>query len=505
MSASLSPSSLRDQLTELARRHREQLPPKLREMRDIWRILKQGWQTSAAESLHRMAHGMAGAGGTMGLPEVGAAARALEQRLKSLLEAPAQWPAFAAPIESALERLEAAIGRVEGAGEMPAASQPGPQEFQSLPPLRILVADDEPLGREVLSTLLRADGHAVFAAEDGEQAVALFEREAPDMVLMDVVMPGMNGYEAAAVIKSRCGQRFVPLIFLTALQEERHLARCIAAGGDDFMVKPYNGLLLKAKLIAMNRIRLLHQELSLYRLKTAEEIELSKRVFDAITGRNPDLPQVRSWLSSVGHFCGDVLLYRQTAEGRLVLMLGDFTGHGLAAAIGALPVADVFYPMVAQGRPLERIVSEINSRLHDVLPVGHFCSAVFLDIDPREGRIRYWNGGSPDGWLVGAGGVLAAIASDRLPLGIVGSAAFDSTVGDLPGAGVCSVVLHSDGLSEARNPEGAMLGVEGVRELVNEAAAGDLLGHLRQACVRFQAGRVPDDDLSLVVVDLGAA
>lgn len=491
--------SIQAQLEEFARRYREQLPAKFGEIAAAWRALQSSWDQDTAETLYRTVHNMAGAAGTMGLRHVGDAARTVEQRLKPLLAEPARLPDVAVAIAGAIAALEAAIS----GNELPSHAI-GHAVLDELPPLKILVAEDEPLGRQVLCTLLEAWGHTVFGAEDGEQAVALFLREAPDMVLMDVVMPGMDGYMAAHAIKQACGRRFVPLIFLTALQEDQDLTRCVAAGGDDFMVKPYSGTLLQAKLIAMNRIRLLHRELSLYREKTAEEIELSKHVFDAITGRNPVLPEIGSEQASVGHFCGDLLLYDKTPRGRLVLMLGDFTGHGLAAAIGALPAAEAFYPMAARDEPLESIVSEINERLHNLLPTGRFCAAVFLDIDSAKQRIRYWNGGSPPCWLCNRNGrVSGGIASTKLPLGIVGRDGFDGQVEEIAAADLSAVVLYSDGLSEVRNPQGEMLSEEGVRQVVATADSGDLLESVRAGCDRFRAGRVPEDDLSLVVVRLG--
>ena len=491
-------TSIQAQLAEIGRRYRQQLPAKLAELRASWRALQAAWNQEGAELLYRAAHSMAGSGGTMGLSQVGDAARAVEQRVKRLLSDPARLHDLAGEITAAIDEVESAIG----SSEEPASSVARVDvELEALPPLKILVADDEPMGREVLCALLQAGGHTVFSAEDGEQAIALFEREAPDLVLMDVVMPNVNGYEAAHAIKQACGSRFVPLLFLTALQDEQDLAKCIAAGGDDFMVKPYNRVLLQAKLIAMNRIRLLHQELSLYQQRTAEEIELSKRVFDAITRRNPALPEVKSWLSSVGHFCGDLLLYDKAGQDRLVLMLGDFTGHGLAAAIGALPVADVFYPMVLRDESLERIVFEINERLHSVLPTGHFCAAVFLDIDLGRRRIRFWNGGSPAGWLVNkAGRVFGSIPSSKLPLGIVGQSSFDGAVSEISAEDVSTVVLYSDGLSEARNPQGEMLTVQGVRQRIESGNGSDLLPYLRAECDNFCSGRALDDDLTLVAV-----
>ncbi|MBM3226450.1 MAG: response regulator, partial [Candidatus Tectomicrobia bacterium] len=120
-----------------------------------------------------------------------------------------------------------------------------------LSPFSILIADDDRTNRIVLSAMLKKDGHTVCMADNGTEAVDLFAQQQPDMVLMDVMMPDMNGYEAARQIKAMAGERFVPVIFLTAMTDEEALAQCIVAGGDDFLTKPYKRTLLKAKITAL--------------------------------------------------------------------------------------------------------------------------------------------------------------------------------------------------------------------------------------------------------------
>ena len=100
--------------------------------------------------------------------------------------------------------------------------------------------DGERVNLMVLQAILEHDGHRVLTADNGQEAVERFQAESPDVVLMDVMMPVMDGYEATRRIKAGCGERFVPVIFLTALTDEHALALCIEAGGDDFLTKPYN-------------------------------------------------------------------------------------------------------------------------------------------------------------------------------------------------------------------------------------------------------------------------
>jgi DNA-binding response OmpR family regulator len=124
--------------------------------------------------------------------------------------------------------------------------------------LKILVADDTDADRLILETIVRKEGHQVFSAKNGLEAVAIFKQENPDIVLMDALMPELDGFDAARQIKDLAGDELVPIIFLTSLQDTESLVHCLDAGGDDFLSKPYNRVILKAKIKSFNRMRGLH-------------------------------------------------------------------------------------------------------------------------------------------------------------------------------------------------------------------------------------------------------
>lgn len=488
-------NAVQEKLRALTRLYAEQLPQKLETVQGLLQeMFDRGWDQQQGETLHRMLHSMAGTAGSMGLPQVGETARALEQILKEIVQGRSDLQAHSNAIKAEFERL------ITASAETPTAL---PSQLSTTTPItapmKILVVDDDPVGQALLASFLTADGHSVTIASDGQQAVTRFSEVQPDLVLMDVIMPNMDGYEAARRIKAICGKQFVPLIFLTALQDENDLAQCIAAGGDDFIVKPYNRMLLKAKLIAMQRIRGLHQELAVYQQRTAEEIALSKHVFDAVTNRNPELPTVRHWHSAVGHFSGDIVLYGRSPSGRLLLMLGDFTGHGLGAALAAVPVSDLFYSLVEDEVALPDLVIAINRKLKSIMPTGRFCAAMLVDIDANARQALMWNGGIPGAYLLDAQGrIQQRIASSKLPLGIVGDQGFDAQaecIGIAPGM---QILLFSDGLNEARNPQGDMLTLPGVEALFS---GEDVLATLQSGIARHLGGQEADDDISIVVIN----
>src|SRR5690554_4978472 len=223
--------------------------------------------------------------------------------------------------------------------------------------LKVLIAEDSDSDRLILSALVRRLGHQVVEARDGVEAVALFCDQQPDIVLLDALMPRMDGMEAARQIKALAGERLVPLIFLSSLSDASELARCLEAGGDDFLVRPYNRVIREAKINGYNRMRAMHPTLSeqrdQIRLKNEQllsEQKVARRVFDNVAHTGClDAPNIRYHASPLSVFNGDVLFAAQRPGGGTLIFLGDFTGHGLPAAIGAMPVAEIFYGMATKG------------------------------------------------------------------------------------------------------------------------------------------------------------
>lgn len=191
----------------------------------------------------------------------------------------------------------------------------------------------------------------MLTAGNGLEAVALFETERPQLVLMDVMMPVMDGFEAARRIKQQAGEELVPIIFLTSLSETEALVQSLEAGGDDFLSKPYNRVILEAKINAMGRLHLLQRTVLEQRdlivrhnEHLLNEQRVAKAVFDKVAHSGClNASNVRYLQSPLALFNGDLLLAAYKPSGGMHVLLGDFTGHGLPAAIGAMPLAEVFY------------------------------------------------------------------------------------------------------------------------------------------------------------------
>lgn len=376
-------------------------------------------------------------------------------------------------------------------------------ELVSLPCLRILVADDSATDRMIMETLLKRLGHEVLAVKNGLEAVQQFVDWHPDMVLLDVMMPELDGIAAAKQMRELSKNELVPIIFLTSLHDARDLAACLDAGGDDFMSKPYNPVILQAKIKAFSRLRRLHTEVRRQREYLLSEQYAAKEIFDRIANQGElDSANIRYLLSPMAIFNGDVLLAAQQPGGDLLVMLGDFTGHGLPAAIGIMPLTEIFYGMVGKSFGLEAILREINARLKVVLPTSVFCCATAIQMNYRNRHIEIWAGGLPDGLIYHANsGAITTIPSSHLPLGVLHPDQFRYSPLVAEMHRDSAVYLWSDGVSETSNPAGEMFGEKRLLDLfASHKSHEEMFPYVIQSLRDFSQQGDQTDDYSLVEI-----
>lgn len=376
--------------------------------------------------------------------------------------------------------------------------------------LSILIAEDGAADRMLLAAIVGRQGHRVTTAANGAEAVRLFESVRPQLVLMDALMPVMDGFEAARQIKQLAGNELVPIIFLTSLTEHEALVSCLEAGGDDFLAKPYNPVILEAKIQAMHRLRRLQATVLEQRDLIArrnqqllDEQRAAKAIFDKVAHAGClNAPNIRYRQSPRALFNGDLLLAAHAPAGRMFVLLGDFTGHGLPAAVGAMPLAETFYGMTAKGYSSEEVLCELNAKLKLILPVEMFCCAALLDINFKQGTLRVWNGGLPDGYLLRAAkGERLPLRSRHLPLGVLETSQFDSSFETLPLEIGDRLLLLSDGVLESANADEQLFGEQRLLAVMDANTEPTALLDEIQAALHDFHGQILDD-LSLVEVSV---
>lgn len=380
-------------------------------------------------------------------------------------------------------------------------------EEQQSPPILILIADDNETDRIILQKIVSKEGHPVVLAKDGAEALAQYRDARPDLILLDVMMPVMDGMAVAKEIRSTSSpEDYVPIIFLTSLSDPNALAECLESGGDDFLSKPYSRTILKAKIKAFSRMRIMQGKLREHNRQLLIEQQVAKTIFDNVAHAGClNLDIIHHSLSPLSVFNGDTVLAERKPDGGMHLFLGDFTGHGLPAAIGAMPLAEIFYGMTAKGFSMEEVLREINSKLNDILPVGVFCCGCFICLDFYEKVATLWIGGLPDIVCYRADvGKLEVLPSKNLPLGILSADMFNPSLSKLILNDNDEIFAWSDGILEARNDQNEMFGENRLLNCFKAPKADSLFDSILSEVESFVGQAGADDDVTLLSVKMAS-
>ncbi|OYY93563.1 MAG: hypothetical protein B7Y41_12495 [Hydrogenophilales bacterium 28-61-23] len=503
---------------------------------------------------------------------------------------------------------------------------------------KILVVDDTQINRAVIKGLLVKRGFEIIEASNGEDAIAAFRNEAPDLVLMDVMMPGIDGYETTRRIRALASDNWTPILFVSALEETRNLVEGLEAGGDDYLFKPLNPEILLAKLAAFGRTFMLRRGLAEARMKAeaiagniidgvividelgriqscnARALHIFGYGLDELVGHNVkilmpepyhshhdgylhhhvsggapkiidvaerevlglrkngqvfplelgitkievlgqrnflgilrDISQrkaaeqvileqstdlqhmleeqqdeqylaaelmmrqikrkltrctnVESWLAPANEFSGDVIASQESEDGRIYALLGDATGHGLAAAVTVLPMLTLFYRMARQGAPLSEIVRDINNEMRVCLPTGRFIGAALVCLDKRKASAQIWIGGVPDVLHMSAEtGALKRIASWNFAFGVIDFSAADLQPITLDAPVGSQFVLYTDGVIEMTDSSGNQLGQERLEATLSAHEPGQRLSAVQTLVASYLGEQPAQDDVSLLIV-----
>ncbi len=375
--------------------------------------------------------------------------------------------------------------------------------------LKILVVDDTEPNLLLVSKFINKLGHQTTLARNGLEAVHKFQDESPDLVLMDVMMPVMDGYEATARIRELSPHKWVPIMFLSAKSQDVDHVRGLQVGGDDYITKPVNLVILEARIKAVSRIAEMQrkivensEELERYRDNNEHEVQLAKHLIEKITHYdNYNHSSIRLWNKPAQHFSGDIFLVALTPADDIHFLLADGTGHGLSAALNVIPLVEVFYSMTSKGFAISSIAHELNRKIKQLMPTDRFVAATLVSLNFSERILHIWNGGNPPALFVDkAGKVQRSWKSAHPALGIFDDTEFDATTEAFQWNEPGQLYMCSDGLLEAQNEAGEQFGLARLEQALAATPLEQRFEHLVQAIELHMDGIAAHDDVSLAAL-----
>ena len=381
---------------------------------------------------------------------------------------------------------------------------------------RILLVDDDAVNRDILRRHLERQGHELRTVSSGSEALALLATEDFDVMILDVMMPGMNGYQLIEKVRGDEKLDDLYIIVISALSDTRSVARCIQLGAEDYLPREFEPVVLKARIESCLEKKRLAAERELY---VAALVEAQERLRAELRGgaayvRNLlppriSLPSLRSdWMfipsASLG---GDAFGYGPMPGGRLSIYLVDVSGHGIEAALYSVTLLNILKTQVLPGADFAdpaSVLARLNASFRMEEQNNLYFTAWYGIYDAGARRLDYSSAGSPPAVLVLPGGGAVELAAEGAIVGMDPDSAYANRSSPVPAGS--RLFLFSDGAYEVRTRSGGMLGLEGFVGLLSARAAGTapgvsaLDGVLRDVQSAAASTRF-SDDVSLVELE----
>ncbi|CAK0781759.1 hypothetical protein CCP3SC15_970006 [Gammaproteobacteria bacterium] len=283
---------------------------------------------------------------------------------------------------------------------------------------RILIVEDSIESLAIWFEVMVTD-YLLVTAVSGEEVLRMASTSPlPDLILLKVMMPDMDGFEVYRRLKNRQDTADIPVIFITARPNEENEIQAFNVGGVDYLSTSIS------PVVVMGRVKT-HLILHKARRDLADErdrLQSERKVIEDILlsmWEQPLLREdfVRILSVPVERTSGDIFLLARRPDGFIHAMVGDSTGHGLSSAIIGPMVMDIFHAMTGKGFSPEEILREINRKLYRA-PRNIFMASCFVELSPGLDVIRLWNGGMPEVLFLRKEKWFLEWPSDHFPLGI---------------------------------------------------------------------------------------
>jgi sigma-B regulation protein RsbU (phosphoserine phosphatase) len=378
----------------------------------------------------------------------------------------------------------------------------------------LLVVDDNETNRDLLARRLGREGYRVVLAESGRQALEILKQHSFDLVLLDIQMPEMDGYEVCQQLKADEGTRDMPIIFISALGDIQDKIQAFTVGGVDYVTKPFQFQEVLARVETHLTLRRLqrqlqdaNQQLREANHKMARELALAGEVQASFLPR--ELPHVPGWQLAVSlrpsrETSGDFYDVEWLPNGRLGILIGDVVDKGAGAAL-FMALSWILIRTYATQYPAqpELILSSVNRRILEDTAAQDFVTVFYGVLDPGTGELVYANAGHCPALLVRAQeqGAVQALCNTGMPLGLFQDVIWRQGVIQLAPGDV--LVLYTDGITEARDAQEEFFEEDRLRESLI-ANWGQPAETIRDAILRdvdeFVGDAPQSDDIALAVV-----
>ncbi|MBF0444363.1 MAG: fused response regulator/phosphatase [Magnetococcales bacterium] len=366
----------------------------------------------------------------------------------------------------------------------------------------ILVCDDDEVLLGLVCQTLHKKGYEVIETEGGQEAIAAYLKHTPDLILMDANMPGMDGFEATQKIQSLATVSQVPIIMITALEDDKSVKKAFDAGAVEYVTKPILWPVLLQRIHLQIEAQKKKKKIQKQNKQLSKEREFIEDIISFLRKSKSFDPEGLNYLiEPVEKTTGDILLSARRPDGAHHVLLGDVTGHGLPAAIIGPTVANIFYSMTAKGFSPGSILNEINKDLYTKLPANLFLAGSWIAIDATRKHLEVWGGAMLDVLIFRGGKLFKKIPSKNMALGTRRESSFNMIVNSVAIEKDDRIIAYSDGIAEQKNSAGEMFGNNRViATIIKNIQENAPLEQLKKVLDEYRGEVGQEDDVTVVEI-----
>jgi two-component system response regulator len=418
------------------------------------------------------------------------------------------------------------------------------QDSESIKPNEhgfLLVVDDNETNRDLLAHHLESQGHSVAQAQNGRQALEMIHKDRFDLVLLDVLMPEMNGYQVLAHIKNDISWKNIPVIMISAIGEMDSVVQCIEMGAEDYLPKPFNPVLLKARINACLEKKRLRDMEQLYAKSMELELEIGQQIqCGFFPNALPKLPgwEMAAFFQAARQVAGDFYDTFLLCNGKQVgLVIADVCDKGVGSALFMVLFRSLIRVFSGQTHLCKHLcesfvaankktagdmiiqqetvdIDQTNALVAVALTndyieknhsdMGMFVTLFFGVLNPETGLLSYINAGHEPLFIVGPTGVKASLQPTGPAVGMMPDAKFKIEHIQLEPADI--LIGYTDGVTEARALNGELYTKKRLQSLLKQpvASAPELLERIKTSLFSYTENAPQSDDITLLAVQRGA-
>jgi sigma-B regulation protein RsbU (phosphoserine phosphatase) len=376
--------------------------------------------------------------------------------------------------------------------------------MKKLSDCRVLLVDDAKTNLDILVEALKRE-YKLSVAMDGETALKIAAHTPPDLVLLDIVMPNMDGYEVCRRLRAMPETAEVPVIFLSSLDEVQNKTRGFEAGANDYVTKPFETLEVQARARSLLKAKAYSdaaKEQLAADLRVAREIQMGMIPHDFTSLERAFDVEFASALEPAREVGGDLFGAFAVDDGRLALVMGDVSGKGIPASLFMVRTSALVQLLARQIREPERILEALNEELAAENPSGMFVTLACAVFEPGAMRLSIANGGQTQPVLLRPGQEPRwAVPGLGTALGFEPGVKFERVeLAIKPGD---TIVFYTDGVTEAFDPSSECFGTSRLLKSLAGTDSGNapsLAKRLLSDVRAFANGAPQSDDIALLLM-----